>query len=287
VSTLQIKDLWVKVADIEILKGVNLTISDHETVALLGPNGHGKSTLLSAIMGHPKYQITQGEITIDGKNVLEMEVNERSKAGLFLGMQHPLEVPGVVNSDFLKAAMNVRREKSVSLVELYKQLGDASKQMKIPLDLTHRHLNEGFSGGERKRNEILQLILLKPTIAMLDEIDSGLDVDALQAVAEAIKKLQRETKMSFLIISHYARLFQMIQPTRVVVMINGKIAVEGGPEIITKIDGSGYEWLSKDYGISIKKDQKDDAVRPSMNTITIGACATNEVVKNDKTKHSQ
>ena len=277
-AKLEIKNLWVKVADIFILKGVNLTIQDHETVALLGPNGHGKSTLLSAIMGHPKYEITEGEITLDGKNVREMEVDERSRAGLFLGMQHPSEVPGVINSDFLKAAINVRREKPINLVELYKKLDDASKQMKIPMELSHRHLNEGFSGGERKRNEILQLLLLKPTIAMLDEIDSGLDVDALQAVSEAIKKIQKETKMSFLIISHYARLFQMIQPTRVVVMINGRIAVEGGPEVITKVDGSGYEWLTKEYGISIKKEDKNS--KPiSMNTISIGACATNEATK--------
>jgi Fe-S cluster assembly ATP-binding protein len=277
-AKLEIKNLWVKVADIHILKGVNLTIQDHETVALLGPNGHGKSTLLSAIMGHPKYEITEGEILLDGKNVREMEVDERSRAGLFLGMQHPSEVPGVINSDFLKAAINVRREKPINLVELYKKLDDASKQMKIPMELSHRHLNEGFSGGERKRNEILQLLLLKPSIAMLDEIDSGLDVDALQAVSEAIKKIQRETKMSFLIISHYARLFQMIQPTRVVVMINGRIAVEGGPEVITKVDGSGYEWLTTEYGISIKKEDKN-AKPISMNTISIGACATNEATK--------
>ena len=280
-SKLEIKNLWVKVADINILKGVNLVINDHETVALLGPNGHGKSTLLSAIMGHPKYQITEGEILLDGKNVLEMEVDERSRAGLFLGMQHPSEVPGVINSDFLKAAINTRREKPISLVELYKKLDDASKQMKIPMELSHRHLNEGFSGGERKRNEILQLLLLQPMVAMLDEIDSGLDVDALQTVANAIKRIQKETKTSFLIISHYARLFQMIQPTRVVVMINGRVAVEGGPEVITKIDGSGYEWLTKEYGISIKKEDKDS--KPiSMNTISIGPCATNEVANHAK-----
>jgi Fe-S cluster assembly ATP-binding protein len=279
-SKLVIKDLYVKVKDldVEILKGVNLTVEDKETVALLGPNGHGKSTLLAAIMGHPKYEITSGSITLDGQNVLEMEVDERSKAGLFLGMQHPSEVPGVINSDFLKAAMNVRREKPITLVELYRQLEQSSKQMKIPLDLTHRHLNEGFSGGERKRNEILQMLLLKPNIAMLDEIDSGLDVDALQAVADAIKGLQANTSMSFLIISHYARLFQMIQPTRVVVMINGQVALQGGPEVITKIDGSGYEWLTKEYGIRITKPQKGEKT-VAMNTVSIGVCATNEAVK--------
>jgi Fe-S cluster assembly ATP-binding protein len=280
-STLVIKDLWVKVADINILKGVNLTVNEGETIALLGPNGHGKSTLLSAIMGHPKYQVTQGSIEIDGKDVLSMSVDERSKAGLFLGMQHPSEVPGVINSDFLKAAINVRREKPISVIELYRTLENSSKQMKIALDLSHRHLNEGFSGGERKRNEILQMILLKPSIAMLDEIDSGLDVDALQTVASAITKLKQEKSIAFLIISHYARLFEMIPPTRAVVMINGKIAIEGGKEIIAKIDGSGYEWIKKEYGISIEKESREENIKnqAAMNAVSIGACATNESVK--------
>jgi Fe-S cluster assembly ATP-binding protein len=280
-STLVIKDLWVKVADINILKGVNLTVNEGETIALLGPNGHGKSTLLSAIMGHPKYQVTQGSIEIDGKDVLSMSVDERSKAGLFLGMQHPSEVPGVINSDFLKAAINVRREKPISVIELYRTLENSSKQMKIALDLSHRHLNEGFSGGERKRNEILQMILLKPSIAMLDEIDSGLDVDALQTVANAITKLKQEKSIAFLIISHYARLFEMIPPTRAVVMINGKIAIEGGKEIIAKIDGSGYEWIKKEYGISIEKESREENIKnqAAMNVVSIGACATNESVK--------
>lgn len=278
-STLVIKDLWVKVADTHILKGVNLTVNEGETIALLGPNGHGKSTLLSAIMGHPKYEVTQGTIEIDGKDVLAMSVDERSKAGLFLGMQHPSEVPGVINSDFLKAAINVRREKPISVVELYRTLENSSKQMKIPLDLSHRHLNEGFSGGERKRNEILQMILLKPAIAMLDEIDSGLDVDALQTVANAITKLKQEKPLAFLVISHYARLFELIPPTRAVVMINGRIVIEGGKEIIAKIDGSGYEWIKKEYGISIEKENREDAKQASMNAVSIGACATNESVK--------
>jgi|688.fasta_scaffold10348_14 Fe-S cluster assembly ATP-binding protein len=280
-STLVIKDLWVKVVDTHILKGVNLTVKDGETIALLGPNGHGKSTLLSAIMGHPKYQVTQGSIEIDGKDVLSMSVDERSRAGLFLGMQHPSEVPGVINSDFLKAALNVRREKPITVIELYKTLENSSKQMKIALDLSHRHLNEGFSGGERKRNEILQMILLKPSIAMLDEIDSGLDVDALQTVANAIGKLKKEKPLAFLIISHYARLFELVPPDRAVVMINGKIVIEGGKEIIAKIDGSGYEWIKKEYGISIEKDNREETLKKetTMNTKSIGACATNESVK--------
>jgi Fe-S cluster assembly ATP-binding protein len=232
-------------------------------------------------MGHPKYQVTQGSIEIDGKDVLSMSVDERSKAGLFLGMQHPSEVPGVINSDFLKAAINVRREKPISVIELYRTLENSSKQMKIALDLSHRHLNEGFSGGERKRNEILQMILLKPSIAMLDEIDSGLDVDALQTVANAITKLKQEKSIAFLIISHYARLFEMIPPTRAVVMINGKIAIEGGKEIIAKIDGSGYEWIKKEYGISIEKESREENIKnqAAMNAVSIGACATNESVK--------
>ncbi len=280
-STLVIKDLWVKVVDTYILKGVNLTVKDGETIALLGPNGHGKSTLLSAIMGHPKYQVTQGSIEIDGKDVLSMSVDERSRAGLFLGMQHPSEVPGVINSDFLKAALNVRREKPITVIELYKTLENSSKQMKIALDLSHRHLNEGFSGGERKRNEILQMILLKPSIAMLDEIDSGLDVDALQTVANAIGKLKKEKPIAFLIISHYARLFELVPPDRAVVMINGKIVIEGGKEIIAKIDGSGYEWIKKEYGISIEKENREETLKKetTMNSMSIGACATNESVK--------
>ena len=257
----------------EILKGVNLELHENETLALLGPNGHGKSTLLSVIMGHPKYQVTEGSITLDGKDVFQMRVDERARAGLFLALQYPSEVPGVVNADFLKAAMNVRREKPISLFQFYRALENASKEMKIPMDMANRSLNEGFSGGEKKRNEILQMILLQPTFAMLDEIDSGLDVDALQTVAEAIVKLKKETQMSFLVVSHYARLYRLIEPTRVAVMINGRIAVEGGPELIQKIDETGYEWIRTELGIKIEKDDLD------MKEFSIGTCATKEVIK--------
>ncbi len=272
-ATLSIKNLHVKVENKEILKGVNLELHENETLALLGPNGHGKSTLLSVIMGHPKYQVTEGSITLDGKDVLQMRVDERARAGLFLALQYPSEVPGVVNADFLKAAMNVRREKPISLFQFYRALENASKEMKIPMDMANRSLNEGFSGGEKKRNEILQMILLQPTFAMLDEIDSGLDVDALQTVAEAIVKLKKETQMSFLVVSHYARLYRLIEPTRVAVIINGCIAVEGGPELIQKIDETGYEWIRTELGIKIEKDDLD------MKEFSIGTCATKEVIK--------
>jgi len=270
--TLYIRDLHVEAEQKEILKGVNLTIGPHQTLALLGPNGHGKSTLLAAIMGNPHYKVTQGTIFLDDQDVLAMSVDQRSRAGLFLAMQYPSEVPGVINADFLKAAVNVRREKPVTLFQFYKMLDTASKEMKIPFEMANRSLNEGFSGGEKKRNEILQLMLLNPIIAMLDEIDSGLDVDALQTVSEAIKK-EQTSGMVFLVISHYARLYDLISPTHVAVMINGQIVVEGGPDIIKRIDTTGYEWIKTELGIEI---EKDEAI---MSVTSIGSCATKEVLK--------
>ena len=274
-ATLQIINLHAKVEDKEILKGVNLTIKENETLALLGPNGHGKSTLLSVIMGHPKYEVTEGQILLDGQDVLSMSVDERSRAGLFLAMQYPSEVPGVINSDFLKAAMNARREKPLSLFQFYKALDKASSEVKFSMDMVNRSLNEGFSGGEKKRNEIFQMMLLNPAISMLDEIDSGLDVDAISIVSDSINKIKKETNMGFLVVSHYARLYDLIHPTRAAVMINGQIVVEGGPEIIKKIDTTGYEWIRTEFGIKIEKDTQD------MNTISIGSCATKEVLKHE------
>ena len=274
-ATLQIINLHAKVEDKEILKGVNLTIKENETLALLGPNGHGKSTLLSVIMGHPKYEVTEGQILLDGQDVLKMSVDERSRAGLFLAMQYPSEVPGVINSDFLKAAMNARREKPLSLFQFYKALETASSEVKFSMDMVNRSLNEGFSGGEKKRNEIFQMMLLNPSISMLDEIDSGLDVDAISIVSDAINKIKKDTNMGFLVVSHYARLYDLIHPTRAAVMINGQIVVEGGPEIIKKIDTTGYEWIRTEFGIKIEKDTQD------MNTISIGSCATKEELKHE------
>ena len=273
--TLEIVNLHANVEGKEILKGVNLKVSTNETVALLGPNGHGKSTLLAVIMGNPRYTVTEGKVLLDGQDVLAMPVDQRSRAGIFLGMQYPSEVPGVINADFLKASINAHREKPVTLFQFYRMLESNSKEMKISMDMANRSLNEGFSGGEKKRNEILQMRLLNPTIAMLDEIDSGLDVDALQTVSEAIRK-QQELGTGFLVISHYARLYDLISPTRVAVMVNGKIAVEGGKEIIKKIDTTGYEWIRTELGISIEKDE------PGMRDVSIGSCATKEVIKSGK-----
>ena len=270
-----IEGLHVSVEGMEILKGVDLVISEGETVALLGPNGHGKSTLLNVIMWHPKYTITKGTIKVDDKDLTCLGPDERSLAGIFLAMQYPAEVPGVINADFFKAAINARREKPISLYQFYRLLDSTSKQLGMPLDLANRSLNEGFSGGEKKRNEILQMMILNPTFALLDEIDSGLDVDAIQLVAEAIRKEQRPDR-AFLIISHYARLFDLVPPTRTIVMINGRIVLEGGPELIQRIDKTGYEFLKVDYGIDIEKETT------SMNEMSIGICAAKETIKNEK-----
>ncbi len=273
-KSLIVENLHVSVDDKEILRGVNLEIKENEVVALLGPNGHGKSTLLAAIMGNPRYRVTEGKILLNGEDVLKMSVDERAKHGLFLGMQYPSEVPGVVNADFLKSAINSRREKPIGIYEFYRQLEAASKKMNISMSMASRFLNEGFSGGEKKRNEILQMLLLKPDFAMLDEIDSGLDVDALNCVSDAINDLKNESLISFLVVSHYARLYQLIKPTRVAIMVNGKIALEGGAELISRIDKDGYEWLKYEKGIEI---QKDDQV--AMRSTSIGSCAVKEAIK--------
>ena len=271
-SVLKITNLHASVEGKEILKGVNLQINEGETVALLGPNGHGKSTLFNVIMGHPKYHVTEGSVFFDDQDVLALSTDERSKLGLFLGMQLPSEIPGVINSDFLKAAVNARREKPISTYNFYKVLDQATKELKMPFDLATRSLNEGFSGGEKKRNEILQMELLQPKLAMLDEIDSGLDVDAMQVVADVIKKEQANGR-GFLVISHYARLYDLIKPSRAVVMINGRIVLDGGPEIFKRIDQTGYEFIKTEYGVEIEKEDID------MNKVSIGTCAVKESVK--------
>ena len=271
-ATLVIKDLHAEVEGKEILKGVNLTVNSNETIALLGPNGHGKSTLLNVIMGHPKYVVTQGSITFDGQDVLTKTTDERAKLGLFLAMQNPSEVPGVINSDFLRAALNAKSEKPITTYKFYKLLDSATKEVKMPFDLATRSLNEGFSGGEKKRNEILQLVLLQPTIAMLDEIDSGLDVDAIQIVADVIKEEQKKGR-GFLIISHYARLFDLVSPTRAIVIINGRVVIDGGVDTIKRIDTTGYEFIKTELGIEIEKEEQE------MNKVSIGSCAVRETIK--------
>ena len=270
-ATLKIENLHVSIDDKEILKGINLTVNSNEIHALMGPNGNGKNTLLAAIMGHPKYNVTSGSITLDGKDVFSMSVDERSRAGLFLAMQYPQEIPGVTNSDFLRAAMNARSEKPVSLFKFIKEMEKNIADLQMKPDLAHRFLNEGFSGGEKKRNEILQMRMLKPSIAMLDEIDSGLDVDAIKVVANAIGKLQSETELGMIVVSHYERFYDSIKPTHAHVLIDGKIVLDGGYELVIKIDSEGYDWIYKQLNIDpINTDKQEKRV-----SISLGSCAVN------------
>ncbi|MBF1109500.1 MAG: Fe-S cluster assembly ATPase SufC [Solobacterium sp.] len=279
-KTLEIRDLHVSVEDKEILKGVNLTIGENEVHALMGPNGNGKSTLLAAIMGNPVYTVTKGSITYDGKDVLAMPVNERSVAGLFLAMQYPQEIPGVTNSDFLRAAMNVRRESPVPLFTFIKSMEKTIQDLQMKEDLAHRFLNEGFSGGEKKRNEIVQMEMLRPSLAMLDEIDSGLDVDAMHIVANAINNLRAETGMSLMIVSHYDRFFELIEPQYTHVLVDGKVVLEGDGQLARKIDTDGYDWIYAEYGIEIPREKKA-AHHPAS---TIGSCAVRNAAEAEAKK---
>jgi Fe-S cluster assembly ATP-binding protein len=267
-SKLIIKNLHVRTNGAEILRGIDLELAEGETLALLGPNGHGKSTLLGAIMGNPAYEITAGSISLDDLDLLPLTPDKRSQAGLFLAMQNPVEIPGLNSADFLKAALNAHRGKPIGLLEFYTSLQQAYKEVGIPFEMSKRNLNEGFSGGEKKRNEVLQMKLLKPKIALLDEIDSGLDVDAISVVASAIRA-EEKRGAGFLIVSHYARLYDLIGPSRSAVLINGRIALQGGPEIIERIDKEGYEWIKTELGIPIEKESG-----APMNSVSIGACAT-------------
>lgn len=255
-SLLIIKDLHVDVDGKEILKGINLTINEGERHALMGPNGNGKSTLMAAIMGNPKFHVSKGSITLDGQDVLSMSVDERARAGLFLGMQYPSEISGVSNSDFLRAAINARSEKPVSLFKFIKEMEASIKKMEMKSDLAHRFLNEGFSGGEKKRNEIVQMMMLKPSIAMLDEIDSGLDVDALNIVANAINEMFEKQSFSTLVISHYARFLKLLKPTHVHVLMDGQIVLTGDETLVDKVDQEGFDWIEKEYGVKASKEEE-------------------------------
>lgn len=268
-STLEIKNLHVSVENKKILKGVDLTVSTGEVHALMGPNGNGKSTLLMTIMGHPKYVVTEGSITLDGEDVLSMSVDKRSKAGLFLALQYPSEISGVTNSDFLKAAVNAHRETPIPLFSYIRQLDKAIEDVHLDSSVAHRFVNEGFSGGEKKRNEIIQMKLLKPKFSLMDEIDSGLDVDALRIVADNINDLQKESPMGIVIVSHYERFYDLVKPSFVHVLVNGRIVENGDATLVTKIDREGYEWLLKEKGITLEKE-------PEMPTISLGSCAVNK-----------
>ncbi|TDM03725.1 Fe-S cluster assembly ATPase SufC [Macrococcus carouselicus] len=249
-SVLEIKDLHVSIEGKEILKGVNLTIKQGEIHAIMGPNGTGKSTLSSAIMGHPKYEVTQGEVLLDGENVLEMEVDERAQAGLFLAMQYPSEISGVTNADFLRSAINSRRAEGqeINLMQFIKKMDKQMDFLEMDPDMATRYLNEGFSGGEKKRNEILQLMMLEPKFAILDEIDSGLDIDALKVVSKGINEMRGEN-FGCLIITHYQRLLNYITPDHVHVMMQGRVVKSGGEELAQRLEAEGYDWIKQELNI--------------------------------------
>ena len=267
-SKLQIIDLWVKVEDKLILKGVNLEMNTGEIHVIMGPNGTGKSTLASTIMGHYKYEVVKGQILLDGEDVLSMSVDERSRKGLFLAMQYPSEITGVTNSDFIKTAMETRlaEDEHISLFKFIKSLDKATKELKMNSDLPHRYVNVGFSGGEKKRNEILQMKMLQPKFAILDEIDSGLDVDALRIVGENVNNMKSDS-FGALVITHYERLLDYIKPDFVHVLMGGKVVRTGKNELIEKIDREGYDWLKLELGLV------DDA--PVRASASLGTCAIN------------
>lgn len=243
-AKLEIKNLQVGIETesglTEILKGVDLTVNSGETHAIMGPNGSGKSTLAYSIAGHPKYKITGGSVTLDGVDVLEMSVDERARAGLFLAMQYPVEVPGISVSNFLRTAATALRGEAPKLREWIGEVKGAMTALNIDPAFSERNVNEGFSGGEKKRHEILQLELLRPKIAILDETDSGLDVDALRIVSEGVNRVKENTGIGVLLITHYTRILRYIKPDFVHVFANGKIVEEGGSELADKLEEKGY-----------------------------------------------
>lgn len=255
-STLEIKDLHVSIEDKEILKGVNLTLKTGEIHAIMGPNGTGKSTLSAAIMGNPNYEVTQGEILLDGQNILELEVDERARLGLFLAMQYPSEIAGITNAEFMRAAINARREEDdkISVREFLKKLDEKMDLLNMPEEMAERYLNEGFSGGEKKRNEILQLLMLEPSFAILDEIDSGLDIDALKVVAKGVNAM-RGDDFGALIITHYQRLLNYITPDVVHIMMDGRVVLTGDADLAKRLEAEGYAGISKELGIEYKEDE--------------------------------
>ena len=244
-STLEIKNLHVSVATEdgtkEILKGVDLVIKSGETHAIMGPNGSGKSTLAYTIAGHPKYEVTEGEIIFDGQDVLEMSPDERARAGVFLAMQYPVEIPGISVSNFLRTAKTAIDGEAPALRTWIKEVKESMDNLRMDTSFTERSVNEGFSGGEKKRHEILQLELLKPKIAVLDETDSGLDVDALKIVSEGVNRAKEANNMGVLLITHYTRILNYIKPDFVHVFVSGKVAEEGGPELAERLEAEGYD----------------------------------------------
>jgi Fe-S cluster assembly ATP-binding protein len=248
-SLLEIRNLHVRADDKEILKGVDLSVGKGEIHALMGPNGSGKSTLANAIMGHPSLEVTEGEIVFNGEDVTEADPDERSRMGLFMAFQYPVSVPGVTVTKYLRTVMNAHRDAQgldpVSLKDFRKTVEAAMQLVEVPREFTTRYLNEGFSGGEKKRMEILQLALQQPQLAVLDETDSGLDIDALQTVAHGVNTL-KGPDMGVLIITHYQRILHMVEPSHVHVLYQGRIVKEGGPELVTTLEAKGYGWIREE-----------------------------------------
>ncbi|HWO54004.1 MAG TPA: Fe-S cluster assembly ATPase SufC [Paenibacillus cookii] len=267
-TTLRIDQLRASVEGKEILKGLSLEVRGGEIHAVMGPNGTGKSTLASTLMGHPKYEVLGGSVTLNGEDLLEMDVDERGRAGLFLAMQYPSEITGVTNSDFMRSAINAGRGEGneISLMKFIRLMEANMKTLEMNPEFMHRYLNEGFSGGEKKRNEILQMMMLQPKITILDEIDSGLDIDALRIVAQGVNSL-RSADRGFLIITHYQRLLDYITPDFVHIMMQGRIVKSGGPELAQRLEAEGYEWVKEELGIEDETvGQAEDAFQMPMNT---------------------
>jgi Fe-S cluster assembly ATP-binding protein len=250
---LEIRNLHVQAEDKQILKGVNLTVAPGEIHALMGPNGSGKSTLANAIMGHPNLEVTDGQILFGGEDITEADTDERARLGLFMAFQYPVAIPGVTVTKYLRMVMNAHREArgepDVSLKEFRRTVEEAMELVSVPREFSSRYLNEGFSGGEKKRMEILQLALQKPGLAILDETDSGLDIDALNVVARGVNTVA-DGRMGVLIITHYQRILHMVTPTRVSIMFDGRIATEGGPELVTRLEAEGYAQIREEVAAS-------------------------------------
>jgi Fe-S cluster assembly ATP-binding protein len=244
---LKIENLRVEIDGQEILKGLDLEVGKGEIHAIMGPNGSGKSTLANVLMGHPRYEITDGSVIFEGEDVLELEPDERAKMGLFLAFQYPSEVPGVSVANFLRTAVNSVREEELSPMEMYRLLQEKMAIMKMDPKFAERYLNEGFSGGEKKRNEILQMLMLEPRLAIMDETDSGLDIDALQVVARGVNEV-RGPDFSAVLITHYQRILRYIEPDHIHVMLDGRIVTSGGKELALELEDKGYDWVRQEFG---------------------------------------
>jgi len=250
-SQLEIRNLHVRTEDREILRGVDLVVRHGELHALMGPNGSGKSTLANTIMGHPDYEVTDGEILFDGENITELAPHERAKLGLFLAFQYPVAIPGVSVANFLRLAINAQREEPIKVKEFGAQLRHAVELLDVEDAFTSRHLNDGFSGGEKKRAEVLQMAMLHPQIAVLDETDSGLDIDALRTVAEGVQKLHDDQHLGVLIITHYQRILDYVRPEFVHIMLDGRIVMNGGNELVERLEKEGYDRIREEVAARV------------------------------------